>query len=262
MGSGIEFETPENVRLSYQLAGPGTRFVAWFMDTILMSLMAVVVFIGALIAGASADIIGQDRYGKSSHAVLYSLGLFWIAYSLGNLLYFGGCELLLRGQTIGKRSMRIRVVKADGFSLDPLAIFLRTIFRVVDHLPPLYIVPILTTKGQRLGDLVAGTVVVTDEKTELGTLHDEFAAQRIADSQFQFDATILKRAREQDVAAVEKLLERWPKLADIDREQLLQRMVPPLAARLKVECPPAAEMHTFLHDLLAAEYRRQHRKLG
>src|SRR3954470_3584374 len=101
MGSGIQFETPENVRLSYELAGPGTRFVAWFMDTILIFVVAIVVFIGVLIAGASVDIVGQERYGHSSHAVLYFLALYWLGYTLGSLLYFGACELVLRGQTIG-----------------------------------------------------------------------------------------------------------------------------------------------------------------
>ena len=73
---------------------------------------------------------------------------------------------------------------------------------------------------------------------------------------------LLKRAREHDVQAVEKVLERWSKLPESDRQLLLQRMVPPLAARLQTECPPEAEWFTFLRDFLAAEYRRQHRKLG
>src|SRR5207253_7710422 len=104
------------------------------------------------------------------------------------------------------------VVKADGFSLDPQAIFLRTIFRVVDHLPLLYIVPLLTAKGQRLGDLVAGTVVVSDERPELGGIRDQLSAQKTSECQFQFDASALKRSRPQDVQAVEKILERWSQL--------------------------------------------------
>jgi uncharacterized RDD family membrane protein YckC len=262
MAGDIEFETPENVRISYRPAGPGTRFVAWIMDTILMGLVAVVVFIGVLISGASADILGRDRYGRSSHAMWYFLGIFWLAYSLGSFLYFGCCELLMRGQTIGKRSVHIRVVKADGFSLDPLAIFIRTIFRVIDHMPILFIVPVMTAKGQRFGDLVAGTVVVVDEPHEIGNLRDQMAALRIADSRYHFDAAALKRARVQDVQAVEKVLERWSKLSDADQQLLLQRIVPPLAARLQVEYPAQAEWPTFLRDFLAAEYRRQHRNLG
>jgi hypothetical protein len=61
---------------------------------------------------------------------------------------------------------------------------------------------------------------------------------------------------------VEKLLERWSKLTDAERQALLQRIVPPLAARLEVECPPPEDWPVFLRDLLAAEFRRQHRQLG
>ncbi|HEY2882471.1 MAG TPA: RDD family protein [Pirellulales bacterium] len=262
MATEIQFETPENVQISYRPAGPGTRFIAWFMDTMLMMLVVLVLIVVALIAGASVDILDRERAGNSSRAVLYFVGLVWLVYSLGNLLYFGCCELFMRGQTFAKRSMRIRVVKADGFSLDPMAIFLRTMFRIIDHMPMFYIVPLLTAKGQRLGDLVAGTVVVADEPAELGGLRDQLSGQKTTESRFQFDATVLKRARPQDIQAVEKILERWSNLDEAGRRTLLERVVPALAARLKVEQPPEADWFTFLRDLLAAEYRRQHRKLG
>jgi len=262
MGPGIQFETPENVQISYQLAGPGTRFIAWFTDTLLIGIVAVILFFTALIAGAAMDIASEDGLGHSAHALWILGGLFWLAYSLGNLFYFRVCELLLRGQTIGKRSVKIRVVKADGFSLDPLAIFLRTIFRVIDHLPPMFIVPLMTKKCRRLGDLVAGTIVVSDEKTDLGTLREQLSSQRTVGNKFQFDATMLMRARPQDVTAIEKVLERWSNLSDQDRQSLIARMLPPLAARMQIECPPPADGFEFFRDFLAAEYRRQHRKLG
>jgi uncharacterized RDD family membrane protein YckC len=262
MANNVQFETPENVQISYRIAGQGTRFVAWFADNILLALIAIGLFIVALIAGASTDILSHEPGRSSSHAVLYFLGLFWLAYSLGNLLYFGCCELFMRGQTIGKRSMRIRVVKADGFSLDPLAIFLRTIFRVIDHLPPLYIVPVMTKNSQRLGDLVAGTIVVVDEKAELGGLREDLSARKVVESQFQFDATVLKRATPHDVTAVERLLERWPKLSQAEQLKLLNQIVTGLAARLQVECPAPGDAYVFARDFLAAEYRRQHRNLG
>ena len=104
-------------------------------------------FSSALFTGAATDIINREQSGQSHHALLYTLGIFWLVYSLGSFLYFGCCELLMRGQTIGKRSVHIRVVKTDGFSLDPQSIFVRTIFRVIDHLPMLFIVPLVTERG-------------------------------------------------------------------------------------------------------------------
>ena len=62
--------------------------------------------------------------------------------------------------------------------------------------------------------------------------------------------------------AVEKILQGLGKLSDSDRQSLLGRLVRPLSARLAIECPPEADWLTFLEEFLAAEYRRQYRKLG
>ena len=259
MNHEIQFETPENVRVSYRIAGPGTRFVAWFVDSILISAAAIVIFIVVLTAVVRA---GYAVGSEGSEALLIIFGIFYVGFALSGWLYFGLSELLLRGQTFGKRQMGIRVAKADGFSLDHSAILLRTVFRAIDHLPPLWIVPLLTEKGQRLGDLVAGTIVVADQRAALGTLREELIARAADQPQFRFDAAVLGRARPQDVQAVEKILQGLGKLSASDRQLLLGRLVRPLAARLAVECPQEADWLTFLEEFLAAEYRRQYRKLG
>ena len=73
---------------------------------------------------------------------------------------------------------------------------------------------------------------------------------------------MLKRARPQDFEAVEKILERWGQIGEMQKEILLAQIVAPLARRLKATEPPEADRVAFLEDLLAAEYRRQHRSLG
>ena len=83
-----------------------------------------------------------------------------------------------------------------------------------------------------------------------------------AEAKFVFDAATLKRCRPQDFAAVEKILERWEQLTKNQQQTFLGQLVPPLAARLKTDLPPDDQGLQFLHDLLAAEYRRQHRSLG
>jgi uncharacterized RDD family membrane protein YckC len=262
----IHFETPENIRISYRAAGPGTRFVAWVVDNILLWILTLIVAIPVLLVfGAAIEVFARDWLRKGNvaedHPALFLFGLFWVLFSLSGFLYFGLCELLFRGQTIGKRQMGIRVVKSDGFALDPVSILVRTLFRVVDHLPPLWAVPLFSQRSQRLGDLVAGTVVVADEPAAFTGVH-ELANRKYADCRFHFDVTTLSRARRQDLEAVERVLERWETLSPADRESLLDRLVAPLAARLQVDSPQAADRRQFLEDLLSAEYRRQFRKLG
>jgi uncharacterized RDD family membrane protein YckC len=273
MSSQIEFETPENVQVAYQVAGLGTRFVAWFVDNILMFLAGIVIFLLLICSGVITESVvrdisdsarGSDRNSPfdPNQVGLYFVGLIFLVTGLGSFVYYGCSELFLRGQTIGKRMSGIRVVRLDGFSLEPGSIFVRNIFRVVDHIPPLWIVPLVSGKSQRLGDMVAGTVVVADKPKPINDLRQSLAQSAAAGAKFVFDNAALKRARPQDFQAVERILERWTTLTDSQQRTLLDQVAPPLAARLKTDVPADDERLQYLTDLLAAEYRRQHRSLG
>ena len=90
----------------------------------------------------------------------------WAAFALYNG-YFILLEWLLNGQTPGKRLLHIRVIKQGGYALRFFDTLLRNLLRVVDFLPLFYGVGLtsllLTRDSQRVGDLVAGTLVVYQE---------------------------------------------------------------------------------------------------
>jgi uncharacterized RDD family membrane protein YckC len=277
MSTQIEFETPENIRVAYQPAGLGTRFVAWFVDNILMFLAGLVIFFVLICSGVITESVINDVVdparetvrrsvdgspGESSEAVMYFVGLFLLVSGLGSFIYYGCSELFLRGQTFGKRMSGIRVVRLDGFALEPGGILVRNIFRVIDHIPPLWIVPLVSAKSQRLGDMVAGTVVIFDKPESIGSLRQTLAQRPAGEAKFGFDNAMLKRARPRDFEAIEKILERWMQLTEPQKRTFLDQLVPPLAARLKTDLPPEDQRLQFLTDLLAAEFRRQHRSLG
>ncbi len=124
------------------------RAVATIIDQILISIV-----IGILVV---AGIVGT---GSNIGAIFTVVGIsyvLWIHY----YTYFEGTS----GQTPGKRAMNIRVISADGSPLSMPQAFVRNILRIVDYLPTLYILGILlffvTSEHQRIGDMVAGTVVV------------------------------------------------------------------------------------------------------
>jgi uncharacterized RDD family membrane protein YckC len=273
MSTKIAFETPENIQVAYQPAGLGTRFVAWFVDNIILTCASFALFVILVCSGVITDTVirdiaeaadrsAQQPPGQTPEALLYFIGLFLLVSGLGSFLYFGLSELFLRGQTLGKRLSGIRVVRLDGFALDPGGIFVRNIFRVIDHMAPLWLVPLLSKRSQRLGDMVAGTIVVVDKPESISDLRLALSQRPPGAVQFVFDAPMLKRARPQDFEAVEKILERWNQLTGMQQQTLLGQIVPPLVARLQTEMPPFEQRLQFLQDLLAAEYRRQHRSLG
>ncbi len=266
----VEFETPENVRVSYQTAGLGSRFIAWFVDSIILGVVLFVLFIVLILAGAgSEEVLGDlgrslrnTQPGRPPELPFYFWGIAVLVLGLGGFVYYGLSELLMHGRTIGKRQLSIRVVKADGFSLDVTSVLLRNVFRVVDHIPVLWIVPFLAKNSQRLGDMVAGTVVVKEEPPTMSGLRERLLRRPASESMFRFDGATLERARASDVEAVEQILDRLREIGPQIRTKLLEGACVPLAKRLKLEPPEPAQRRRFLEDFLAAEYRRQYRRLG
>jgi hypothetical protein len=193
---------------------------------------------------------------------LYMVGIFTLLWGLGSFLYFGCCELLLRGQTIGKRFLDIRVVKSDGFQLDAVSVLIRNAFRVVDQFPPMWIIPLLSKRGQRSGDMVAGTLVVSSARSELSSVRSVLADQKAGEAMFRFDHAMLKRLSPSDFESVERFLERYARLGADEQNRLLQMFADRLAQKLGVESPERHHRATFLQDLLAAELRRRDRNLA
>jgi uncharacterized RDD family membrane protein YckC len=148
--STLQIRTPEGIVFSQILAGPVTRFLAWGVDAgVILALTIAMSFALALLS-----IISSDLAGAAS-----AIGYFVISVGYGIL-----CEWGWRGQTIGKRLFRLRVVDVAGMRLQFNQVVTRNLMRCVDALPFLYFVGglacWLSPKCQRLGDLAANTVVL------------------------------------------------------------------------------------------------------
>lgn len=263
MRQSLRFETPENVLVQYEVAGLGTRFVAWFVDQILVWLLTIVLIIGIMAAGVASDVLDRTFADDASERrfLLYFVGVIMLAWGLGSFVYFAASELLMHGQTLGKRSSKIRVVKANGFQLDAPSVVLRNLFRVLDHMPPMWLVPLLTARSQRSGDLVAGTLVVSDARPALSPVRTSLV-ERSDEAQFQFDRSALARLAPEDFATIERLLERWTDLPAPEQSHLAGLCSGRLAAKLGRDAPATDEQLRFLQDLLAAEFRRRDRGLA
>ncbi len=147
--------TPEGIVFSLPLAGPVSRFLAWGVDAacIVAATSLLHEFIGLLgnISAGLADTV------------------YVIAYFVISIGYGIACEWYWRGQTIGKRVLKLRVMDAQALRLDFSQIVVRNLLRFVDLLPGLYLVGgtacVLSRRFQRLGDLAANTIVVRNQET-------------------------------------------------------------------------------------------------
>jgi len=139
-------ESPEGIVLELHPAGPYVRLLAWLID---MVIRFGVLFVMAIVIA----FLGNS-----------GLGLFYIGFFLIFWLYPVFFELFANGATPGKKAFGLQVVKQNGTPVDLGASLIRNLLRVVDGLPVLFpvgLVTMLITRGfRRIGDLAAGTIVV------------------------------------------------------------------------------------------------------
>lgn len=148
--SELTIRTPEGIVFSQLLAGPVIRFIAWFIDQLCIQVALLVLgFLFKLV-----EIININ----------FAMAFFILAYfvlSIGYGIFF---EWTWRGQTVGKKLFRLRVVDVEGMRLQFNQIVVRNLLRFVDALPLLYFVGglscWLSSKCQRLGDIAANTIVI------------------------------------------------------------------------------------------------------
>lgn len=152
--SRITITTPEAITFSYELAGPVVRLLAALIDVCAV--------------GAASDAIGKLSEALRLVGGRWAVAVGYIAYFMISVGYAILFEWRWRGQTVGKRALRIRVVDASGLRLTFPQIALRNLLRPVDQLPLFYLVGalfvILTREAQRLGDIAAGTVVIRTQR--------------------------------------------------------------------------------------------------
>lgn len=173
--------TPEHVPLSFTLASVGSRFLALFLDALFVSLSFAVLI---LLCWLALPVLLEGGY------LLSLLGL--VLFLLRNF-YFAFAEMRWRGQTLGKRLVKIRVVARDGGSLTPEIIFARNLTRELELFIPVVVLaggeaigdspvvrflclgwllivvllPLLNKDRMRVGDLIAGTIVIETPRTTL-----------------------------------------------------------------------------------------------
>jgi uncharacterized RDD family membrane protein YckC len=149
--------TPELVEFEFELAGLTSRLLAWLLDCLICAFIAG----GMLLAVALLGTLSEGLAGFLAFILLFSV-------SWG---YFTVLEWRGNGRTPGKRALGLRVVQVNGARVGFAHAALRNLLRLVDHIPLLYAVgggiALLAPSRRRLGDLIAGTIVVREHARKL-----------------------------------------------------------------------------------------------
>jgi uncharacterized RDD family membrane protein YckC len=165
----LQIDTPEQIALELPLAGIGSRFLGLAIDTLLQIVLYVIGTFVLILAGAFLASEGIGRYFRwipvswgPAIAILFVFCVYWG--------YFAFFEIIWKGQTPGKRLAKIRVIKESGRPINAYEAIARNLLRAIDALPGMYGVGIvcmmLNSQNRRIGDYVAGTVVVHETRLE------------------------------------------------------------------------------------------------
>lgn len=219
-GETLVVQGMTGVDLSLHVAGPGSRAYAFLIDWHIRAGLALVwLFAGLLLTGSGLGLLRGQGGAVFLLVILPPLLIY--------LLYHPLVELLMRGQSPGKRLAGVRIVTREGAPPGAGAVLIRNIFRLIDCMPSFYVVGLVSTfitrHRVRIGDLAAGTLLVENRDgtaramERLAALHDHAGIDPAA------------------LELVDQLLERWDKLVEERRgsiaRSLLQRIdadaVPP-----------------------------------
>ena len=224
----VDVETPELVVLTYSLAGVGTRVLAGITDLLIcMALLVGVAFAVVTLGGRPS--LGGDVSASWGAAVLI-LAQFVVLWG-----YYVLFEGFMDGQTPGKRLHRLRVVREGGYSVTFGVSAARNLVRMLDMQPGVFYLVGLTSlfftkRGRRLGDLVAGTIVVREG---VGAL----AARPARDTRATPEtvARLETSLSEDEYAVLARFAERWSVLDPVHRVALSAQLATRFAAALPAD---------------------------
>ncbi|MFT4624166.1 MAG: putative RDD family membrane protein YckC [Myxococcota bacterium] len=219
-------ETPERVRFQHRLAGPGPRAAAWLIDASVQ--LIVLSAVGAVLA-LVFSLTGLEGVG----AGLWLVVLFVVEWFYG--VFF---ETLLAGRTPGKLVLSLRTVRLDGSPGQFPDFLLRNLLRAADFLPVGFglgvLCMVLDPRMRRLGDMVAGTVVIIEERTRV--LGEVRIDPPVSEEERQaLPARVDLTRAELDV--IEALLRRRRSLSDARAEELAWLLGPQLSEATGIEAP-------------------------
>ena len=239
----LVIETTEGVPLEREIAGAGARGLALLIDLVLWGLS--ILLLGSFLSGLAS----VDRSGASSFLLAaFSGGAFLVLVAYTTLV-----PLALDGRTLGKAALGLRVRDLRGHPAGALQHLVRSLFLLLEVLPvpvPIgFLVLAGSSEGQRLGDVVAGTLVLRDPARVAAEPFASLGADDLPERRLVLTPALVARFDRQDLGFLRGIftsigLERGA------RSRLVFQAAREYAARLEQPAPRSASAAAgFLREL-------------
>lgn len=252
----MEVKTPEYVSLQFRIAGLGSRAASFIIDQILLGLvnLAIIVLLIFIMKGMSSL---PALLENSTVPIAITIILIFVI----NYGYFFAFEYFSGGRTLGKKLVGIRVIQDNGHSITLLSSFIRNLLRLIDSLPTAYFLGIIMvffhSKHKRLGDLVAGTIVVHERKAKKrkkkpSGIEKEIEIRGVSKENLVIDEWTLKSFKAKDWKLINTYASRFMQLPERERYQMTRQIADILLPKVGVEA--AGKTETELENMLLVLY--------
>lgn len=281
LGPVETLDSPERVRLELEIAGPMSRAFAYSIDySLILLLMTALLllfvsgsqqlidwfsefsFAQDLLEGVTEwlDVSDEDGGNGLLRGLALAVGIWLMLDLFVTTTYFLIFETLFRGRTPGKQLTRLRVVCDGGNVLGWRQSLLRNLLRMVDSLPAGYLVGVvamlISPRMQRLGDLVAGTIVIREREVFVNDLMADVVIAPDVEAGFRFTRDELSLIGEVERRLIRRTLRRAETLSSRAAQPIVDRATEAITRRLGRADPIAAkQQRDFLLALLQASER-------
>ncbi len=225
----IDITTTQNVTIEYELASLRDRFFAFFIDGMIIGVLYIILLLGLIpMLERVTDLDGIIvRF-----ITLLPIGLYLVYHFLS--------ELWGDGQSLGKKALGIKVVRADGKEANSADYLLRAIFHILETLLSFGIVAALlmsaSAKSQRLGDMTANTVVIRVRQSMRFNLDDILKISSIKDYEPAYPE--VKQLSEKDMLLIKSIISRYLKYENEAHQKIVLDLVNQLRERLDITEQP------------------------
>jgi uncharacterized RDD family membrane protein YckC len=261
----LSIETPELVGIEFPLAGIGSRCVALLVDSVVQGLSFVVFLVATILIFAALPRTATVPHPtQSADPAKWAIALMILIPFLLQWGYFALFEAFWNGQTPGKRMLRLRVIQQSGRPIGLFESMGRNLIRIIDMLPGFYLIGAVcifaTRRQQRLGDMVAGTLVVHSVPTETSILPAgtrtftaaslEPLPQPVLRTTLELPADGVARLSGADLQLMENFMARRLDLPLDVRASLAERLAVRMKEKTLLEVPSGTNNETFLEALV------------
>ena len=249
----VTLQTPESVELEFTLAGIGNRAYALLADYIILGLILVGFLIAWVILAIQLGDVIENLAGSSNRLKLWLWAIQLLISFFVYVGYFVFFEALWQGQTPGKRYVKIRVIRDDGRPVTLQQSTLRALLRPVDDIFFIGVFLIaLTKREKRLGDFVAGTLVVQEERPVISATFPVSDQAQILANQLQTQAD-WSRLLPEDFAVIREYLQRREAMTSEAKAELSRKLADQVKEVIALEkVPKGVTANLFLEAVYLA----------